>query len=134
MVRDTKTYCKRFNFNTGKRIRSKPYGHKYSGSNNIDDVSWYVANSSGMTHPVATKWPNELGLYDMSGNVYELCNDWYGSYISSAQSNPTGPDSGSFRVSRGGSWDYGVKSCRVSGRFINVPSFQIFNLGLRLAL
>ena len=77
-------------------------GHKYSGSNDIDNVAWYWDNSGRKTHPVATKAPNELGIYDMSGNVWEWCADWYGGYSSSAQTNPKGPYGGSGRVYRGG--------------------------------
>lgn len=108
--------------------------YKYSGSNNLRDVAWYVDNSGQKTHPVATKQPNELGIYDMSGNVWEWCSDRYGKYSSSSQTNPTGPDSGSFRVRRGGSWLSFAGPCRSSNRNGNLPESVGSNLGLRLAL
>ena len=108
--------------------------YTYSGSNNADDVAWYYINSGSKTNEVATKAPNELGIYDMSGNVWEWCQDWYGNYNSGAQTNPTGPASGSNRVDRGGSWDYFDYSCRVSIRSYYTQTDANSNLGLRLAL
>ncbi|MCR5152806.1 MAG: formylglycine-generating enzyme family protein [Prevotella sp.] len=113
---------------------TKSKGYIYSGSNNIDDVAWYHDNSDYMTHDVATKAPNALGIYDMSGNVSEWCQDWMGSYNSDSQTNPTGPTSGSYRVDRGGSWDSSAGYCRVSSRFNRDPSFSDGSIGLRVAL
>ena len=108
--------------------------YKYSGSGNIDDVAWYDGNSGYKTHAVGTKTANELGIYDMSGNVWEWCSDRYGDYSAGAQTNPQGPSSGSLRVLRGGSWGNNAKDCRVSYRYGYDPSSSHINRGLRLVL
>ncbi len=113
---------------------NKSRGYQYSGSNTLGDVAWYDNNSGSKTHIVKNKQPNELGIYDMSGNVWEWCQDWDGSYSSSSQTNPTGASSGSNRVNRGGSWYNNARSCRVAFRINNTPGFRSYDLGLRLAL
>ena len=109
-------------------------GYKYSGSNYIDNVAWYWGNSDEEAHPVATKSPNELGIYDMTGNVWEWCADWYGDYSSGAQTNPKGPYDGSRRVRRGGGWYVIARNCRSSDRYSDDPTDRKRYLGLRLAL
>ena len=109
-------------------------GYKYSGSNTIVNVAWYSGNSGDATHNVKTKSPNELGIYDMSGNVWEWCEDWYGDYSSGSQTNPTGPSSGSLRVIRGGYWGAGTGVCRVTYHGSNYPDDWSNYYGFRLAL
>lgn len=113
---------------------SKSKGYQYSGSNNIGDVAWYGINSGDKTHAVKTKKANELGLYDMSGNVCEWCSDWEGDYISSPAVDPTGPGSGVKRVCRGGSWGYIAGNCRVARRYGYDSSTRGSTFGFRLVL
>jgi formylglycine-generating enzyme required for sulfatase activity len=107
-------------------------GYKYSGSDTADNVAWYFDNTGGQTHPVGTKAPNELGLYDMSGNVWEWCWDWYGYYSSEALTDPTGPSSGSDRVFRGGSWIFYSSNVRVASRYRGDPTTRYYTIGFRL--
>ena len=109
-------------------------GYQYSGSNTLSSVAWYWDNGNKITHPVKQKQANELGLYDMSGNVLEWCYDWKGNYSSSSQTNPKGPSTGSLRVLRGGSWIINAQYCRVANRGNYSPDNRYVDFGLRLAL
>ena len=144
---DCQEFISKLNRITGKTFRlpteaewefaarggKKSRGYQYSGSNNISDVAWYEDNSDNKTHAVGSKQSNELGIYDMSGNVWEWCQDWYERYNSSSQVNPIGA-SGSYRVYRGGGWSNTARDCRSSCRSGSTPVYRDYDLGLRLIL
>ena len=109
-------------------------GYQYVGGNDPSDAAWYSDISNYETHPVKAKRPNELGLYDMAGNVWEWCQDGYGPYGSTPQTDPSGPTNASYCVDRGGSWFNDAWSCRVSKRGYYWPDNCNYTLGLRLAL
>lgn len=146
---DCQVFITKLNQMTGKQFRlpteaeweyaarggNKSKGYKYSGSNDVNEVAWYWMNCGSITHPVGTKKANELGLYDMSGNVREWCNDFMGNYTEEAQTNPTGPTTGVVRVVRGGTWgNSDPASCRVSYRDSDYPIYANSSRGLRLAM
>ncbi len=101
----------------------------------LKDQAWFNENSNGTTHPVAQKKPNAFGLYDMHGNVWELCADWYADkyYAESTVDDPLGATAGSCRVFRGGSWSYGARGCRSASRYTDTPAYWSYNLGFRVA-
>ena len=145
---DCQTFITKLNQMTGKSFRlpteaeweyaarggNKSKGYKYAGSNTINAVAWYEGNSGNVTHSVATKIPNELALYDMTGNVWEWVQDWFDSYNANTQTNPTGPTSGSFKAHRGGGEHHNTIGCRVSFRGFGVSSYVATDVGLRLAI
>ena len=109
-------------------------GTKYAGDWSIDDVAWYLGNSGKSTHICGTKRPNALGIFDMSGNVWEWCEDWYGSQYLQYDNNPKGAGAGSHRVLRGGGWDHNARICRVANRGYSIPSMRFSDYGFRVVL
>ena len=144
---EAQEFIRRLNAATGKTYRlpteaewefaarggTKSQGYTYSGSNELGNVAWYMDNSENSTHPVGTKSSNELGIYDMCGNVMEWCSDWFGSYNSYTQTNPQGPSAGKYRVYRGGSWAEPTRIMRIPYRLGSQPSYGIPTVGFRLA-
>jgi formylglycine-generating enzyme len=145
---DASEYCNWLSLKTGKSYRlpteaeweyaakggSQSRGYTYSGSNNAGDVAWCMENSGNETHPVGQKQPNELGIYDMTGNVWEWCSDWYGKdyYAGSPSNNPKGPSTGWNRVYRGGSWGNDARYCRAARRNNRTPDDRDCSLCFRL--
>jgi len=113
-------------------VKSK--GYRYAGSDNLDEVAWYPDNNDGKRHPVAQKKPNELGIYDMSGNVYEWCSDEWDMYPDSPQNNPEVEAEGAFKVIRGGDFRSSPDECRVTVRRTNDPNDKNEGIGFRLAM
>jgi len=145
---DAKAFCDWLSKKTGQNIHlpteaqweyaarggNKSKGYKYSGSNNLEEIAWFSRNSEKNTHPVGQKKPNELGIYDMTGNVREWCHDWYDEdyYSNSETKNPKGPSEGRTRVNKGGKWnDYPV-SLRISYRGYATSSLGTFGIGFRI--
>jgi formylglycine-generating enzyme required for sulfatase activity len=145
---DIQEFLLRLNEQTGKNYRlpteaeweyaarggNKGKGYKYVGSNDVGRVAWNASNSGMKTHPVGQKQANELGIHDMTGNVYEWCSDWYGDYPDSIQTDPIGPTNGTFRVLRGGGWYDSNRRCRVSLRYSSSPDSHYSGNGFRLVL
>ena len=111
---------------------NKSKGYCYAGDNNLGLVAWYDGNSGNKPHPVGERKANELGLYDLSGNVWEWCNDCYGGYPTEAQNNPSGPEKGVNRVHRGGGLDSTSRRCRATTRYYSAPDDWAYGLGFRL--
>lgn len=150
---DVQEYLKKLNARTGKNYRlpteaeweyaarGGPYASRaggssyvYAGSNSPEEIAWYVDNSGAKTHPVGGKKANQLGLFDMSVNVWEWCSDRYGAYPTTSQTDPRGPATGGYRVFRGGGWLDSPQSCRAAPRSHHEPTSRSSHLGFRLVL
>ena len=143
---DAVNFCKKLSETEGKTYRLPTEAEweyacragtagAFAGTGNIDDMAWYKANSNKTTHPVAMKQPNAWGLYDMHGNVAEWCSDRYlAEYPDESVTDQTGPESGKFRVVRGGSWDYRPLGCRAAARTSRRTSYQLANTGFRVVM
>lgn len=145
---DCQRFINRLNSMTGRNFRlpteaeweyaarggNKSGQYKYSGSDHLNAVAWHGENSDEETHPVEKKSPNELGLFDMSGNVYEWCQDWYGKYSKNDLTNPQGPSEGEERILRGGCWNSKRHFMHLSYRYSTKPDNRIINAGMRLVL
>jgi formylglycine-generating enzyme required for sulfatase activity len=141
-------YLAKLNALTGKNYRlpteaeweyaarggAKSQNYLYSGGNDASSVAWHSGNSGSATHAVGTKTANELGIYDMSGNVTEFCSDWYGAYSSDPVTDPAGPKSGTDHAIRGGVWNYSTTFCRNAHRSWNTPTARLTGHGFRVAL
>ena len=143
-------YCNWLSNKTGQRYRlpteaeweyaarggeySQKDKFQYAGSDNLDEVAWYKGNSKGSAHPVGQKKANQLGIHDLSGNLNEWCQDWFGYYEAKPQTNPSGAATGRGRITRSGSWDSNAVNCRVSDRYLNDPGMDIGAIGFRVAM
>ena len=145
---EVQDFIRKLNVKTGKNYRlpteaeweyaakggKSSKGYTFSGSNDLNSVAWNADNSGGKTHAVGGKQSNEIGIYDMTGNVWEWCSDWYGNYIGDAQTNPKGASSGQLRVLRGGCWHYNAEYCHSAHRSAINPDLGFINYGVRLGL
>jgi sulfatase modifying factor 1 len=143
--KDVQAFIGKLNLQSGKNYRlpteaeweyscrSGGKRERYCGGDNVDAIGWYAGNSGNKTHPVGTKQPNGLGIYDMTGNVWEWVQDWHYMYMGNSKQDPVGPQYGNERVIRGGNWDSSVWVARAALRFHNEPDRRYNIQGFRLA-